>query len=388
MKTFKAIALVLILLAGAALTAGAAKVEVRNPGDKARAGEVVAIDWKLLQGQVKGVSPENARVRDAGGKVLLSQAVDNDGDGATDQLLFLADLPAGVTQQFEVLADSSLQMPASEKRAYARYVPERKDDFAWENDMVAFRAYGPGLRDGVENCGVDCFMKRVPYPIIDQWYAGEKKGKSYHIDFGQGYDGYKVGSSLGCGGSAVWLDGAMSQPDVFTSWKQFANGPVRAVFELTYGPWDAAGKKVVEKKLISIDLGKRMFRVDESFLTDAKPAKLEAVIGVTTHEGRAEPYCSKEKGYLYAWEKIDNSLLGTGVAVAPDLSRECKLIDSKKQDQGHELFVISVPDSGSFTYYAGFGWEKAGGIKSREEWESYLEQFVKDLKTPLEVKVK
>ena len=29
---------------------------------------------------------------------------------------------------------------------YARFVPEREDDFAWENDLVAFRAYGPAMR--------------------------------------------------------------------------------------------------------------------------------------------------------------------------------------------------------------------------------------------------
>ncbi|MEY3896376.1 MAG: hypothetical protein RLZZ214_1896, partial [Verrucomicrobiota bacterium] len=51
-------------------------------------------------------------------------------------------------------------MPAK-PRAFARFVPERSDDFAWENDLVAFRTYGPALRPGPENSGIDCWFKRV-----------------------------------------------------------------------------------------------------------------------------------------------------------------------------------------------------------------------------------
>ena len=53
-------------------------------------------------------------------------------------------------------ADGPALLKAAEKlvaedvtpRAYARLVPERKDDLAWENDKVAFRVYGPALRSG------------------------------------------------------------------------------------------------------------------------------------------------------------------------------------------------------------------------------------------------
>ena len=30
-------------------------------------------------------------------------------------------------------------------KTYARFVPERKDDFAWENDKIAFRTYGKAI---------------------------------------------------------------------------------------------------------------------------------------------------------------------------------------------------------------------------------------------------
>jgi hypothetical protein len=92
--------------------------------------------------------------------------------------------------------------------AFARFVPERKDDFAWENDMIAFRAYGPSLRESGENAGVDCWLKRVDYPIINSWYKKHlEQDISYHQDHGEGLDNYHVGSSAGCGGTSLWLNG-------------------------------------------------------------------------------------------------------------------------------------------------------------------------------------
>ena len=376
----------LLLLAGASLLAANIAIRVTAPVNN-RERRVVALDWKTLVRQNKRLSPKNARVRDAGGKVILSQPVDNDGDGEIDELLFLAE-PGSQGGDYKVLANASLKMPEAKVRAFARYVPERKDDFAWENDLVAFRAYGPALREGAENCGFDCFMKRVEYPIIDKWYSLEQQGRGYHLDYGEGYDGYKVGASLGCGGSAVWRDGQMFRSEVYAGQRVLSRGPLRAVFELSYGPWEVAGKQVTEKKIISIEPGKRMFRVDDRFFADGKPAEMEIVIGVTTHGGKAEARGNPEKGYLYAWEKIDDSHLGTAVVVPRESIKEYKLIDSRNPDQGHALFVASTSGDGRITYYAGYGWEKAGGISSREQWEQYLEQFVRELKAPAAARMK
>ena len=100
-------------------------------------------------------------------------------------------------------------------RTFARYVPERIDDFAWENDKIAFRAYGPKARKGAENSGIDCWLKRVEYPIIDKWY-GQMNTKTYHKDWGEGHDPYHVGSSAGCGGTCIWLNGKREPLETYT----------------------------------------------------------------------------------------------------------------------------------------------------------------------------
>ncbi len=365
-----------------------ADIEVKNPWKANRQGEVISVQWNEVGGEVEGITAENARVLDAEGKVLQSQVADEDGDGAPDALLFAADIPAKETVKFRVVADHELEIPESEARVYARHVPERKDDFAWENDVVGFRAYGPALADGVENSGFDCFMKRVKYPVFDGWYKGAKFGKSYHIDFGEGYDGYKVGSSLGAGGSAVWREGELHLSNVYREHEQYSNGPLKAAFTLSYGPWEVDGKKITERKRISLELGDRLFKVEESFFVDGEPARLDVAVGVATHEGAAEPCHDKSAGWLYGWEVLDGQGFGTGVVIDPadaDDIKEFKEIVSKDKFAGNAFFVVDTGADGKFTYYAGYGWEKAGEIETREEWEQYLKDWAEGLKHPLEV---
>lgn len=100
---------------------------------------------------------------------------------------------------YYVPADSTLT-----PKAYAR--PARGSDVAWENDRIAFRVYGPTVRDKVRS-GVDVWAKSVDYPILDKWYKLMAEGKDYHTDRGEGCDFYHMGKLLGCGGLAVWIDG-------------------------------------------------------------------------------------------------------------------------------------------------------------------------------------
>ena len=51
-----------------------------------------------------------------------------------------------------------LNSTCQETVTYARFVPERSDDFAFENDKVAFRIYGPALKNSGVNNGIDCIL--------------------------------------------------------------------------------------------------------------------------------------------------------------------------------------------------------------------------------------
>ncbi|RYX85509.1 DUF4861 domain-containing protein [bacterium] len=277
---------------------------------------------------------------------------------------------AGIPAFSSVAVQAQDQTPST----FARFVPERADDFAWENDLTAFRVYGPAIKvksNEGENSGIDCWLKRVPYPIINKWYAGEPKGISYHKDNGEGYDAYSVGSSRGCGGLAIWKNGKMLLSGPYKTSKVIESTPQKTVFELTYD-YDVDGDNIHEVKRITIELGKRLFDVQATFTKDNKPVALDIAIGVTTHDGKAATTLNLKGGWMACWEKIDGFGLGTGVAIAPQKVVEMYEIKSPKKSESHAVLITKTDDAGQVNYRAGYGWEKAGVIKTTEDWQAFL----------------
>jgi rhamnogalacturonyl hydrolase YesR len=280
---------------------------------------------------------------------------------------------------FEGVSLPQCFMPAT-PRACARFVPERKDDFAWENDLVAFRAYGPALRPGPENSGIDCWFKRVPYPIIDKWYIEDrlklpygKVAKSYHQDHGEGYDGYKVGDTRGCGGISVWADGQLHNSETFVAQRVIENTPQRVAFELDYAS-DLNGKVLRETKRITLIMGQRLFQCDSRFTLDGTPAQLDVAIGLTPQVTGTVPVFSPKSGTLVLWEMLEGLGLGTGIVIEP--SRVLNMTShTDAAGQSQALCLARTDAGGTIRWFAGFGWEGQGEITSAEKWTTYLTEF-------------
>ena len=372
--------------------APAATITVRNPLGQARPAETVSLPLAQLPAAVRGLAPTSLRVRDATSRaVLLSQVVDNDGDGKADELLFQTALPAKGTRTF-TLDGSGTDLPASPTTTYARFVPERTDDFAWENDRVAFRTYGPNAQElydkkdpnGTLSSGMDCWLKRVPYPIIDRWYGRHQYEKpfAYHTDQGEGNDPYHVGSSRGIGGTGVLDGGQLYVSRNFASYKIRALGPIRTVFELTYAPWKAAGRDVTEKKIISLDLGSNLTRYEEH--QEAATPLPNCTVGLTLHEAKGEVKADRPAGWFRYWEAIEGSNLGTGVVVAPSYLLDYQDHRSAEKD-ADQLYIVTKPQQNTVVFYAGFGWQKSGQFASAAAWDAYLADFARRLAAPLQV---
>ncbi len=171
--------------------------------------KTVEVDWQELVKEAPFLTPENVVVLDNDLRApVVCQTIDYDMDGTTDSLLFQHHFLPQSSHSFLVVAKGvALTRPRYQSPVYARFVPERIDDFAWENDRVAFRVYGPACREVLVSSGIDVWAKRVRYPIIDKWYS--RDADSYHKDSGEGLDFFTVGKSLGCGGSAVYEDGQL-----------------------------------------------------------------------------------------------------------------------------------------------------------------------------------
>jgi hypothetical protein len=365
---------------------------VKNSLDIDRPASTVSIPLDTLQELVTKYGADHLVIKDQD-KLLVTQLVDTEGDGIPNELLFQTDIKAGEEKDFTIEAVKDVAASAPEHTTYSRFVPERIDDYAWENDRVAFRTYGPkaqqitesGKPGGTLTSGMDCWFKRVAYPVIDKWYKKNLDTAGYyHIDHGEGYDPYHVGNSRGCGGIGIWESDSLYVSKNFISYKTIASGPIRTIFELTYAPWSANGAIVNEKKIISLDLGSNLSR-HEVHIQSNKPLP-NITTGITLHDQKGEAKLDSVTGWIRYWEPIDDSELGTGIVVAPQQVIALKEYRTKTKDQSHVLIVAKPEDV--VVYYAGFGWKKSGQYTSVADWDQYLTNFSKQIASPLTIHIK
>jgi len=307
----------------------AAQVEVANDLDAARSGETI---------EVKLQSRSPVVVRDTTGNEVLSQIIDG-------TVIFQADFAPKEIKRF-ALTPGTPSLPEPKVRTFARFVPERLDDFAWENDRIAFRIYGPALQrqDGDKTgSGVDVWCKHVRTPVINSMY----RRKNYHEDDGSAADNYRVGPNRGCGGAAIWADGRLWGSRCYTTWKLVAEGPIRAVFELTYAPWDANGRQVSEVKRVSLDLGSNLSRFECHY--DAGNQPLTVAAGLVIHAEAG--ILAHEDNWAGLWEKFSE---GDGPGFIPvGLVWSTAGGGQFGKAAGHALVVTDLKVGQPFVYFAG-----------------------------------
>jgi hypothetical protein len=344
---------------------------VYNPSDRERPDELISLE---LDNGITLKENYFKVIETTSGKTMVSQLIDLDGDAVWEQLLVQVQLPANAKKVY-ALYQTKNQVKAFSPKTYGRFVPERKDDFAWENDRIAFRMYGPALqKDGEISSGVDVWVKSVDYLVLDKWYQPDF---DYHTDRGEGLDYYKVGPSRGCGGIGLWDGKKLYVSDNFINWKILANGPLRTVFELTYAPWQANGVAVSEVKRITLDAGQQLNKFETRVQLSKDMTELSMAIGIVDRgEGGALLYDEK-KGLMRYWEPADavNGSIGCAVVVNPE-----DWLGTGRDDKNH-LVLVTLPA----VYYAGACWSKHEKFPDVKKWDAYLDTFVMNLKRPLEI---
>lgn len=366
-------------------------IQVRNSLEFAR-NEVVAIPVSQLKSFLNKNKETDLRIKDSKGKSLTIQWIDYNGDGKNDELLFQVNIPGKSSENFTLVADGKTQIPESKLMTYSRLVPERADDYTWENDKIAFRVYGPkgqkealeGVKGSTLSSGVDIWLKRTDQPIINKWYKGYLTDPMYyHKDTrGEGYDPYQVGDSRGTGGIGIWKDEKLQVSQNFVTSKTIATGPLRTVFELTYNPWSEFGVK--ETKRISLDLGSNFSKFESNFETEKQVPNY--TVGITLHKNEGEAKLNDKNGYYLHWEKIDDAFVGEGIVVDPKIVEKSIAFKSYIPDQSN-LLVVTKPQQ-KLIYYAGFAWQKSGQINTQKDWENILQKQSQIIANPLQVKIK
>ncbi|WP_299547245.1 DUF4861 family protein [Seonamhaeicola sp.] len=361
------------------------KFQVTNALDLERTYETVELSRSFLSVE----SLEGLGIKDLEtNEVLTSQLVDNDGDGVHDVLLFQPAIKANATKTFEIV--NTTESDSADVVCYSRFVPERTDDYAWENNRVAFRIFGPDaqyrfenkLKEGTLSSGVDAWLKKVEYSIINKWYKKytEKTG-TYHEDDGEGLDNFHVGRSRGVGGLAYKKDSTYYISKNFTKHKAITTGPIRTSFWVEYDLWGPEGNLIKESRVISLDYGSNLSKFEVT---------LEGVdtisAGLTLHEKDGVVTSHKNETWLNYWQPHAEAELGTAIVASPEYYLGSEKYETEEKDLSNGFMHLKVLN-GKVIYYSGFTWSKSNQFKNQYAWEQYLSAFAKKLRTPLKMEL-
>lgn len=385
-------------------------VTVTNPLAMERSNEMVEVSMETVTDRLGLADTAQIVVLNADGQQVPYQ-ITYDG-----KVIFPAAIAAGGTATYTIQTGTP---EAFDVKACGRCYPERMDDMAWENDLVAFRAYGPALQaKGERGFGYDLFTKyNTTEPILEAMYAKEldketlakiaelkktdpkaaaelSRERSYHIDHGYGMDCYAVGPTLGAGVAALMVNDTIIYPWCYKNQEILDNGPLRFTVKLEFTPLTVKGDStVVETRLITLDAGSHLNKTAVSY-SNLKET-LPIVAGIVLHEPDGAVVADAANGYITYVDPTtgpDNGKIFMGAAV-PAVVKDAKtVLFSEKEKKGrnnadgHVLAVSDYEPGSEYVYYWGFAWDKAD-IKTADAWNRYMADFAKKVRNPLTVKV-
>jgi hypothetical protein len=365
-----------LLLASGAFAQRA--IVVTNSTDTDRKGEIVEVRLDALKASF---DTKSYVLKNSQHKEVAYQLIKN-GQDKPQSLIFQADVKAKSSSTYSLVAGK----PAAVKpKTFARFVPERKDDFAWENDMAAYRMYGPALANENPSNGVDFWSKSTDNLVVDQRYRDDIYNEiSYHIDHGFGLDFYKVAHTLGCGGIAPFATGKLWVGNYFNRYKIVEVGPLRSVFTLIYDSVKVDNSYYKEEITITADAGSLLNKAVVKYTGVDK--KMELAAGIFLHDGLGVIKQNTTLGTLaYAENAVSDAKVPSGrnyIGVFIPVK-----VTEVRKDADHALILANYKAGDSFTYYFGGGWSK-WHYSTDVEWFSAVNKFAADTKAPLRVTLK
>lgn len=370
-------------------------VTVTNPLAMERSNEMVEVSMETITNRLGLADTAQIVVLDADGQQVPYQ-ITYDG-----KVIFPATIAANGAATYTIQTGTP---EAFDVKACGKCYPERMDDMAWENDLVAFRAYGPALQaKGERGFGYDLFTKyNTTEPILEAMYAKElnketrakiaelkktdpkaaaelSRERSYHIDHGYGMDCYAVGPTLGAGVAALMVNDSIIYPWCYKNQEILDNGPLRFTVKLEFTPLTVKGDStVVETRLITLDAGSHLNRTAVSY-SNLKET-LPIVAGIVLHEPDGAVVADAANGYITYVDPTtgpDNGKIFMGAAV-PTVVKDAKTVLFSEQEKkernnadGHVLAVSDYEPGSEYVYYWGFAWDKAD-IKTADAWNRYM----------------
>jgi hypothetical protein len=389
-------------------------VYLTNVLNVSRIDEPICIDIVSIQQKFPDLNPQVCVVRD-GNDEIPSQVDDTDRDGRPDLLTFVVNflpkekktifLTSRSTGSFRKESKKRTQAELSMKVDYelldGKYtkgrfanidsvrVPSTHVDHdalfryegpGWESEKVAYRLYLDARNR------TDIFGKKVPdmvMHIVGVHDLIADNNESYQSPMSWGMDIFKVGTSLGIGSIAM-----QRENDVVTVSKTesvfcviAANGPVRSDVQVTHYGWKVGKKGYTLASSYSITAGSRLTKYE----TTVRPSPENLCTGIARHEQTTLIESSKETTgtwrYLGLYGKQSRAGDNLGIAV---FYRASDILQRSDDDVSH--IIVLRPHDGRLVYYFAAAWEQEpNGIKTIDEFRSYLDFTILTLDSPIQV---
>ena len=258
----------------------------------------------------------------------------------------------------------------TEQKVMARFVPERSDDFVFENNLIAGRFYGQALEGNPTSPGIDIWVKKPGALVADAWYAEAVKDPEYYHHDHDGKDCYKVAVSLGGGASAPLIAGKLALPATnYRSWEILEQKPDKVVFVLHYPEWEAAeGVLVSLDKQVTVTADSYFCRVDDKY-SFSGAEELCIAAGLLRHGAQQTIVEEMQGDDRYAiWEHASDQSIEPeegflGVAVVMDGAQQV----FADPELDHSLCTRIVRSGETLTYWFGSCWSR-GDIQNAQAW--------------------
>lgn len=434
------VSIMTLLLVASCNTKQSVTVSIANHSDRASGTKLVEVPLSSIKQSLNLVdtktSASNLVVLDKQGNKMPVQVTSD------SLLLFPVSLEAKQQQKFNITYGENTPQDTI---AYGQVHPERLRDFAWENDKVAFRTYGPDLMaKGWKSYGYDTYHKYgTSKPILNEMYTSECNEKnldklrylrtvdkkkatewastfSFHYDHGNGYDSYPVDQTLGAGGAALVVDGKLHYQNCWSACTVLDNGPLRMTAVLTFPKMIIKGDTVVEQRTITLDMGDHLNKTIVKYIglksvsdvasgivlhEDGTPEKIAAGYGYS----HAPLHSAREFGqyeldtnnrymcYVNGTKGSDGSDIGDFYMgmVSPNKCQEVEKTAfspeeiklNSSRDFGYLLMNHKLTKEAALTYYWGTATQKDGEIINLASWKQWIENYVYFLDNPIEITI-
>ncbi|MBX2971109.1 MAG: DUF4861 domain-containing protein [Cyclobacteriaceae bacterium] len=268
---------------------------------------------------------------------------------------------------------------------YLRVPPEHKDHSwfiryegpGWESDKVGYRFYLD------QRNAVDVFGKTTSEPSLQK--AGLDGFDSYHEMQEWGMDVLKVAKSLGVGSIGYFNGTNAVRVEVTDSveCKIVENGNLFSSVRTNYYGWNTGNAKTDVSSRLSIHAGTRLTlnKLDLS-------AEVDNICSGLINDAKGKLFTKaptgQQFGYIATYGKQSLNDDNLGIAV---LFSNSDFIEFTQDQFSH--IVKLKPAGGKLAYYFLAAWEgEPGGIKTEEEFLTYLDQVTKELANPVQVEIK